>query len=267
MFSPMNKIKNLDCNSDIQPRNKNRKSIDNLTVSSSHLQSSTTTLLINKTKKNSFFSVLNNEVRRENFYSSNNLNTPISNYYVDNIIVEENHDTPQKKNTETVNRISKFMKMNGYNFPNNTKNENFEESREMSDSDMENKLGCKQDFSTPNKKNRSLRPRNRIRNLSIAKTIEKRRKSLKENSEQIIKKWKNEIKKYLIENGNNNISIINEERNNSKGGDSPILKIIYYTDGEDCDSNRLEIRNKSLFGITKSGRRSKSISQFDKKES
>ena len=269
LFSPMSKIrKSNDYKSDFGLRKQSKKSMDNISnASSSYLQSSTTLLINNKGKKNSFFSMLNNDIRKEKFFSSNNLNTPNSNYFVDNIIIEENPESPQEKNRETVNRISKFMKMNGYNFPNNTKNENFEESREMSDSDMENKLGCKQDFSTPNKKNRSLRPRNRIRNLSIAKTIEKRRKSLKENSEQIIKKWKNEIKKYLIENGNNNISIINEERNNSKGGDSPILKIIYYTDGEDCDSNRLEIRNKSLFGITKSGRRSKSISQFDKKES
>ena len=262
MFSPMSKIKNLDCNSDIQHRNKNRKSIDNLTVSSSHLLSSTTTLLINKHKKNSFFSVLNNEVRRENFYSSNNLNTPISNYYVDNIIVEENHDTPQEKNTEAVNRISKFMKMNGYNFQNNIKNVNDED---MNDSDLERNFGDKKIIEMTEKKNRSFWPRNRIKNLSIeCKVLERRRKSCKENSEKIIKKWKNEINKNFIENGNNNISIIDD---NCKGGNSPILKIIYNTDGEDGDSSRLVIRNKTLFAMKKSGRKSKSISQFEKKES
>ena len=267
VFSPMSKIiKNVDCNSDIQHRKLKRKSMDNLSVTSSHLQSSTTTLLINsKTKKNSFFSVLNNEVRKENFYSSNNLNTPISNYYVDNIIVEENPESPQEKNHEiTVNRISKFMKINGYNFQNNIKNVNDEE---MNNSNLEQKFNINKNFEFENRKNRSFWPRNRAKNLSIeCKVSERKRKSFKENSEKIIKKWKNEIKKNFIENGNDNISIIDED-DNSKEGDSPILKIIYNTDGEDGDSNRLVIRNRTLYGMIKSGRKTKSISQFEKKES
>ena len=269
IFSPMSKIKKKNISSDIDHGKKIIKSIDNISnASSSVLQSSTTLLINNKGKKNSFFSMLNNDIRKEKFFSSNNLNTPNSNYFVDNIIIEENPESPQEKNHETVNRISKFMKMNGYNFSNKIKNENDEDSREISEFGLETNLDGKKFIVEQDKKNKSLKPGKRIKNLSIEnKAIEKRRRSLKENSEQIIKKWKNELKKFLIENGNNNISIINEGQNNSKGEDSPILKIIYYTDGEDCDSNRLEIRNKSLFGVTKSGRRSKSISQFDKKES
>ena len=267
LFNTINKTKKKnDCNSDIDHRKKTRKSIDYISNSSSHLQSSTTTLLINnKVKKNSFFSMLNNDIRKDNFYSSNNLNTPISNYFVDNIIIEENQEVPQEKNRETINRISKFMKMNEYKIQKNNKNDL--ELREMEDSDLENKLDIKRNFEA-NKKNKSLRPRNKVKNLSIeGKIIERRRQSFKENSEKIIKKWKREIKKIFIQNGNNNISVFDKNENDSQDGDSPILKIIYNTDGEDCDSSRLVIRNKTLFGIKKDGRRSKSINQFEKKES
>lgn len=139
IFSPMPKIKKkLECNSDIAHKMKSRKSIDNISnTSSSRIQSSSNTLLINsRTKKNSFFSMLNNDIRKEIFLSSHNLNTPISNYYVDNIIIEENHDSPQEKIRET-NRISKFMKMNGYNFKKNFKNESNNNSKSISASDLE----------------------------------------------------------------------------------------------------------------------------------
>ena len=272
-FLPMSKIKkNKDCVSDFEyGKKKPRKSIDNISnVTSSHLQSSTNTLIIHKEKKHSFFSMLNNEIKKENFFSSNNLNTPNSNYYVDNIIIEENPESPNEKRNESGNRISKFslMKLNGLNLLKHKKNnENEEDIREMNDSDLEKEIE-KKNFEKLAKKYRSLKPRNRVKNLSIeCKFIEKRRRSFKENSEEIIKKWKNEIKKNFIKNGNN-ISIIDEyDDNKSRNDDSPILKIIYNTDGEDGDSSRLVIKNKSLFGNLKSGRRSKSISQFEKRES
>ena len=269
IFSPIPKIrKNLDCNSDIGHRKQFRKSIDNISnTSSSRIQSSTNTLLINKTKKNSFFSMLNSDFRKEIFLSSHNLNTPISNYYVDNIIIEENPDTPQEKARDS-NRISKFMKLKEYNFQKNNKsnkNEKIDISGEMIESDIDKKFEKKKNSEITEKKNKSLRPRYRVKNFSIeCKLMERRRNSFKEDSEEIMKKWKNQIKKIFIKNGNN-ISIIEDDKG-SKNDDSPVLKIIYNTDGEDGDSNRLVIRNKSLFGIIKS-RKSKTISQFEKRES
>ena len=274
IFSPMSKIKkNLDSISEIQKKKTPLKSIDNISnASSSHLQSSTNTLILNNNqKKNSFFSMLNNDIRKENFFSSHNLNTPNSNFYVDNIIIEENPETPQEKIHETANRISKFMKMNGYNFRNNDNlNENLENLREIDESDLEKeKNDNKKNIEIYQKKNKSLKPRNRVKNLSIeCKIVESKRKSFNEDSSEIIKKWKNQIKKNFIKNGNNNVSILDDdEKNGDRNDDSPILKIIYNTDGEDCDSNRLVIRNKSLFGMIKSTRKSKSISQFSIKES
>ena len=273
-FSPMSKIKKrFECISDISHGKKFRKSIDNISNnSSSRIQSSTNTLLINKTKKNSFFSMLNSDLRKDIFLSSQNLNTPISNYYVDNIIIEENPESPQEKNKET-NRISKFMKINGYNLPNNNKGINsiksikrnniINEITDISNSELEKEFEKKKYYEITEKKKKSLRTGKGFKNLSIeCKIMEKRRKSFKEDSEEIMKKWKNQIKKIFIKNGNN-ISIIEDEGSKD---DSPILKIIYNTDGEECDSNRLVIRNKSLFGVVKS-RKSKTISQFEKKES
>ena len=269
IFSPMSKIKKrFECISDISHGKKIRKSIDNISNnSSSRIQSSTNTLLINKTKKNSFFSMLNSDLRKEIFLSSQNVNTPISNYYVDNIIIEENPESPQEKIRET-NRISKFMKINGYNLQNNNKGSNSIKKsniiNNISNSEIEKELEKTKYYELTNKKNKSLRPGKRFKNLSIeGKILEKRRKSFKEDSEEIMKKWKNQIRKIFIKNGNN-ISIIEDE--GSKNEDSPILKIIYNTDGEECDSNKLVIRNKSLFGVVKS-RKSKTISQFEKNES
>ncbi len=269
-FTPVIRItKNKDCISDIDINKKAKKNIDNISnASSSHIQSSSNTLILNKEKKNSFFSMLNNEIRKENFFSSNNLNTPNSNFFTNNIIVEENAESPNEKRFESGNKISKFslMKINGLGLLHHNKsNDNTEEIREIDDSDLENEIEQKKNFEK-SKEFRSLKPRKR--NLSIEyKITDKKRKSAKDNSEEIIKKWKNEIRKNFIKNGNN-ISIIDEyDENLSKKDDSPILKIIYNTDGEDCDSSKLVIRNKSIFGNLKSERKSKTFAQFEKKES
>ena len=270
-FTPMLIKKNLDSISEINKKKRPLKTIDNISnASSSHLQSSTNTLMLNNNqKKNSFFSMLNNDVRKENFFSSHNLNTPISNFYVDNIILEENPETPQEKNQETVNRISKFMKINGYNFRRNQNfNDNLGNLREIEESDLEKEKNKKKEIKIYENKNKSLKPRNRVKNLSIeCKLFESNIKSFNEDSDEIIKKLKNQIKKNFIKNGNNKISIKDDNEENGEKDDSPILKIIYNTDGEECDSNRLIIRNKTLFGMIKSARKSKSISQFSKKES
>ena len=271
-FTPVIRIqKTKDCVSDIGISKKKQKNLDNTSnASSSHIQSSSNTLILHKEKKNSFFSMLNNEIKKENFFSSNNLNTP-SNFYANNIIIEENPETPNEKRHESANKISKFslMKINGLNFLNHNKSkDNNEEIREIDDSEIEKEIEQNRNFEELAKEYRSLKPRKRIKHLSIQyKIIDPKRKSVKENSEEIIKKWKNEIKKNFIKNGNN-ISIIEEyDENISKNDDSPILKIIYNTDGEDCDSNKLVIKNKSLFGNVKSERKSKSFSQFEKRES
>ena len=273
-FSPRTQIKNkLKCNSEIFHKNKNvNRHMENISLS--NLQSSTCSLILgDKGKKNSFLSMLNNEIKKENFFSSNNLNTANSNYYVDNIIIEENPESPQEKAHEG-NRVSKFsaMKINGLDFINNSKKNKNDESNiseSESDSGSNKKDENEQRFEIIAKKNKSLRPRKRVKNLSIEfKDVEKRNNSFTEDSNEIIKKWKNQIKKNLLKNENNG-SFDNDEENGSKHDDSPILKIIYNTDAEDCESNsnRLIIKNKSLFGAAKSGRKSISISQFDKNES
>ena len=285
-FSPRNQIKNiLKCNSEIfKTKTESIKNIEkNSNISGSNLQSSTCSLIIGERgKKNSFFSVLNNDIRKENFFSNNNLNTANSNYYVDNIIIEENPESPQEKHHDGSNRVSKFsaMKINGIDFINNSK-ENKNDDSELSESESQIESDKKKekqkekekeninDFDIFEKKNKSLRPRNRVKNLSIEyKEVTKRRKSFNEDSDEVIKKWKNQIKKNMLKNGNN-ISLIEDcsENGSSNHDDSPILKIIYNTDAEDCDSNRLVIKNKSLFGVAKTGRKSISISQFEKKES
>ena len=214
--------KNKDCISDIDINKKAKKNIDNISnASSSHIQSSSNTLILNKEKKNSFFSMLNNEIRKENFFSSNNLNTPNSNFFTNNIIVEENAESPNEKRFESGNKISKFslMKINGLGLLHHNKsNDNTEEIREIDDSDLENEIEQKKNFEK-SKEFRSLKPRKR--NLSIEyKITDKKRKSAKDNSEEIIKKWKNEIRKNFIKNGNN-ISIIDEyDENLSKKDDS-----------------------------------------------
>ena len=278
MFGPTIKIKNPKCKSYFGDEKKQIQDIDNISnVSSSHLQSSTNTLIIkDKIKKNSFFSVLNIDIKKENFFSTNNVNTPHtpnSNYYVDNIIIEENPESPQEKQRqESGNRVSKFsvMKINGLNLMNSSKDNDKteEDAKHINDSDLEKEIQKKNQYEICDKKNKSLRPRNRVRNLSIEyKIVERKRKSYKEDSDEIIKKLKNKIRKKVLKNGNN-ISVIEDyDENGSRNDDSPILKIIYNTDGEDCDSNRLVIKNKSLFGMLKTGRKSQSMNQFEKKES
>ena len=266
-FNPETKFKNkLKFKSEIS----NKDEIINL-ENCSNLQSSTCTLIIgNKKKKNSFFSVLNSDIKKEPFFSSNNLNALMnnSNYYVDNIIIEETPDTPQEKNNKTGNRVSKFSALkNEINFLNNNSKDKKNEENEIIDIDLQtNKKG--QTIKELGKKNQSLRPKNRTRNLSIEfKTVEQRRKSYKEDSDKIIKKWHKRIKNSFLKNGNN-ISIIEEyNENDSKNEDSPILKIIYNTDGEECESNKLLIRNRSLYGAGKKERKSLSISQFEKNDS
>jgi hypothetical protein len=261
LLSPKSQIKNkLKFKSEIYFNNKTEQ-IQNdkdSNMSSSNLQSSTCTLIIgDRGKKNSFFSVLNNDIKRENFFLSNHINTTNSNYYVDNIIIEENPESPQEKNQEKSNRVSKFsaMKINGLDFINNNLKE--KKNDEESGSDLEKKK-----IVDILEKNKSLGPR-KLKNLSI-ECKEKRGNSFKEDSNQILKKWK---KRHLLNNGNN-ISLIDDYNDNgSNRGDSPILKIIYNTDGEDCDSGKVVIKNKSLFGITKNMQNSISISQFDKNES
>ena len=63
---------------------------------------------------------------------------------------------------------------------------------------------------------------------------------------------------YNIINSNlniNNISNNNDENNNDisnfDDNDSPILKIIYNTDGEDADGSQLVIKNKTILGLNK----------------
>ena len=239
----------------------------NSNISSSNLQSSTCTLIIgDKGKKNSFFSMLNNDIRKENFFSSNNLNAINNSYYVDNIIIEENPESVHEKHHETANRVSKFsaMKINGLNFiNNNSKEKKSEEEINISDSDSETNKKIKI-FEKARKNNKSLRQRNRARNFTIECTIlEKRGKSLKDNKDLIIKKWKNQIKQNFLKNGNNLPKL---DDNDSKHDGSPVLKIIYNTDGEECESNKLIIKNRSLFSGAKNGRKSISVSQFEKNE-
>ena len=263
-FSPRIQTKNkLKPKSEIYKIKEELKNFEN----SSILQSSKCTLILgNNTKKNSFFSMLNTDVKKENFFSSNHLNTgnSNSNYMFDNIIIEENPDNSPSARGNSGNRVSKFsaMKINGLNFLNNdSKEKKIEGESELSDSDNE-KIQKKKNLEKIGKKNQSLRPRNRIRNLSIeCKTIEKGRKSYKEETEEIMKKWHRQIKK-LLKNGNDSIISDNDSKE-----ESPILKIIYNTDGEECESNKIVIKNKSIIGGGKSGRKSISISQFEKNES
>ena len=273
LFSPRSQIKNkLKFKSEIYLNNKKEelKIVEkDSNMSSSNLQSSTCTLIIgDKGKKNSFFSVLNNDIRKDNFFMSNHVNTANSNYYVDNIIIEENPETPQEKYHETGNRVSKFsaMKINGLDFINNNSKEKKSEIESQISGNNAHIDKTKTKFETLAKKNRSLKTRN-IQNFSIdCKMSEKRRKSFKEDSDEILKKWKNQINHHLLNNGNN-LSIIDDYNDNASKGDSPILKIIYNTDGEECESNKNVIKNKSLFGLSKNLHNSISISQFEKNES
>ena len=259
LLSPKSQVKNkLKFKSEIYSNDKTEQ-LQNIekdsNMSSSNLQSSTCTLIIgDRGKKNSFFSVLNNDIKRENFFLSNHINTTNSNYYVDNIIIEENPESPQEKNQDKGNRVSKFsaMKINGLDFINN----NLKDKKTDEDSDVEKKKIVEM-----LEKNKSLRQRN-LKNLSI-ECKEKRGASFKEDTNLIIRKWK---KRHL--NKENNISLIDDYNDNgSNRGDSPIVKIIYNTDGEDGDSNKVVLKNKSLFGLTKNMQNSISISQFDKNES
>ncbi len=266
-FSPRMQTKNkLKPKSEIYKMKDDFKNIEN----SSILQSSKCTLILgNNTKKNSFFSMLNTDVKKDNCFSSNNLNTiNNSNYILDNIIIEETPDSPQERHNSG-NRVSKFsaMKINGLNFLNNDSKEKKNDDSKASDSDSNSEKSKKRKkFEEMAKKNKSLRPGNRIKNFSMeGKLIEKVRKSFKEDTDEIIKKWHHQIKKRLLKNGNNSIM----DDNDSKQEDSPILKIIYNTDGEECESNKLVIKNKSIFGAGagKNGHKSISISQFEKNES
>ena len=276
LFSPTSQIKNkLKFKSEIH-QNKKLEQLKHLekesNISSSNLQSSTCTLIIgDKWKKNSFFSVLNNDIKKDHPLLSNHVNTANSNYYVDNIIIEENPDSPRDKFHEKSNRVSKFsaMKINGIDFINNNniKEKKNEEQNEMSETDLEKNNQKKRYFELHEKRNKSLRYRN-IKNLSIEnKLLEKRRKSFKEDSDKIIKKWKNQINHCLLNNGNNFSLVDNNNENASKNEESPILKIIYNTDGEECESSKFVIKNKSIFGLSKNMQNSISISQFEKNES
>ena len=261
LFSPKSLIKNkFKFKSEIQSKAGNIEKDSN--ISSSNLQSSTCTLIIgDKGKKNSFFSMLNNDIKKEHFFSSNHVNTPNSNYYVDNIIIEENPDSPREKHHhhdhEGCNRVSKFsaMKINGLDFVNNNSKERKSDDENGSGSDIEKQKRKK--FEMLEKRNRSLRTMN-IKNLSIEDKMPNRRKSFKEDSDEIIKKWKNQM----------NHNMLFDDFNDNGSKDSPILKIIYNTDGEECESNKVVAKNKSLFGLSKNVRNNSiSISQFEKNES
>ena len=224
-------------------------------TSSSNLQSSNCTLIIaNKNKKDSFFSVLNNNNSKNIYQQSNALIADTSNTFVNNnnhlsrkynkMILDEEFSPIKGKSHFIDNKFSKFsaMKINGINVSNN-------------DTKLDKIL-------VKNFKNKTLRPKDWIEEMSIDnKIIKKRENSVKENSETIVKKMKKKLNN--LKNLNINNIINNNEENNEISNfdeeDSPILKIIYNTDGEDCDGSQLVIRNKGILGLNKTlnGRKSK----------
>ena len=256
-----NKIK---FNSDIQ--NPNDKSHSPLEKSSStfnsNLQSSNISLLIGQPeKKDSFFSALNtNNKLNENIYppnsplktdtinhlSNNNVNLSNLRAKQNNLLLDEEY-SPIRGKSHFINRFSKFsaLKQNGINMLNN------------------NSKGDKTKLKKY--KNRTLRPKDWVEKMSIdMKSIKKRKKSVITNNAIILKKMKKKLNDISISNINintlqknnddNDISMIDDDDD----GDSPILKIIYNSDGEDADGSQLVIRNKSILGLNKTqGRKSK----------
>ena len=249
-----NKIK---FNSDIQsPNNKLENQLEKSSnTSSSNMQSSNCSLIIsNKNKKDSFFSVLNNNNNSKNIYNPNNVfitdsnnniinnNNNLNNNHVsrkfNKMILDEEYSPIKGKSHFIGNRFSKFsaMKLNGINATNND---------------------TKLDKLKPKKfKNKTLRPKDWVEKMSLEnENIKKRENSVKENRETILKKMKKHLNNLKNLNINNTINN-NEENNNSEISkfdeeDSPILKIIYNTDGEDGDGSQLVIRNKSILGLNK----------------
>ena len=247
----------LKFNSDIQaPNNKLENQIQKSSItSSSNLQSSNCTLIIsNKNKKDSFFSVLNSNNNGKNIYNPNNVlakdlssNTVINNNSNNNnhissklnkMLLDEDYSPIKGKSHFINNRFSKFssMKLNGINVTNN-------------DTKLD-KLQPK------NFKNKTLRPKDWVEKMSLDnKNIKNRENSFNENRETVIKKMKKNLNKFKSLKINNEINNNDENNDNEISnfdeGDSPILKIIYNTDGEDCDGSRLVIRNKSILGLNK----------------
>ena len=235
----------------------------NSNTSSSNLQSSNVSLLIgNKEKKDSFFSALNCNNIKDNIYSPNKIlitDSSNNNKNIDSLNLKGKHNnllldeeySPIRGKSHFINRFSKFssMKANGTNLLNNVDNK-------------------EKDEKVKKFKNKTLRPKDWVERMSIdVKSIKKRKKSVITNNALIIKK----IKKKLIDFTNSNININNIQNNNEENdismmddeGDSPILKIIYNSDGEDCNENQLVIRNKSILGLNKSlgGKKNKRLNQ------
>ena len=252
-----NKIK---FKSDIQTQYKPK--MNSSDTSNSNLQSSNCTLILGKNKKkDSFFSILNHPSVKEKINSnqlSHGLIKENSNHFSgfrmnknNNIKLEEEYSPIRGKSHFIGNRFSKFSKANGIN-----------------------KEKSKNNFNIKSIKNLTLRPKDWQVNMSLEDDdINKRKKSFDKDNKDIIKNMRkklNDLSNLNINKLNNtnnkhdddnNISIIDE-------GDSPILKIIYNTDGEDNDGSQLVIRNKSNLGLNKSliGRKSKVLSKNEVQE-
>ena len=261
-----NKIK---FNSDIQPPDD--KFNEQKNSSSSNLQSSNYSLIIDKReKKDSFFSMLNtnnnknNNIKEKIFYpnrvliadtnnTNNNMNSNNSIFRPkqNNIALEEDI-SPIRGKSHFIGKFSKFSVMKGNGNGNDNSNVNIQKVGNTKLKDI---------------KNKTLRPKKWRESMSIdIRTIKKRQKSLIENNANIIKKMKKKIYNIINSNLNiNNISNNNDENNNDisnfDDNDSPILKIIYNTDGEDADGSQLVIKNKTILGLNKTlnERKSKNI--------
>ena len=250
-------------NSDIQPPNENilgqiEKSSNS---SSSNLQYSNASLLLgSKDKKESFFSVLNSNNLKENRNSQNKVlitdSSNINNFSLkqNNILIDDEFSPIKGKSHFIGNKFSKFsiMKVNGVPIQNNINN--------LNDNSNVEKIKEKKN------KNKTLHPKEWFEKMSSnSKYIKKRKNSMKENNANIIKKMKKNLNDLTITNLKINNVINNNDENNDisnfdDDADSPILKIIYNTDGEDADGSQLIIRNKSILGLNKTlGRKSKLI--------
>ena len=254
-----NKIKfNSDIRTPVEKLDNNLEKSSN--TSSSNLQSSNCTLIINnKNKKDSFFSVLNNnnDINKK-IYSSNNIFITDSSNTVNNnnnnnntnnkfnkMLLDQEYSPIKGKSHFIGNRFSKFsaMKVNGINVSNN-------------DTKLEKK-------NLKNFKNKTLKQKKWVEEISLDNTnIKKRENSVIENRDIIIKKMKKNVKNFKNLNINNTTNI-NEEISNFDEEDSPILKIIYNTDGEDYDESQLVIRNKSILGLTKTLKGKKNTKLFN----
>lgn len=262
-FQCLNVKSKIKFNSDIQPPNENilgqiEKSSNS---SSSNLQCSNASLLIgSKEKKKSFFSVLNSHNLKENKNSQNKvLNTDSSNINnfslkQNNILIDDEFSPIKGKSHFIGNKFSKFsiMKVNGVPIQNNINNIN-------------DNLGIDK-IKEKKYKNKTLFPKDWFEKMSSnSKYIKKRKNSVKEDKANIIKKMKKNLNDLTMTNLKINNVINNNDENNDisnfdDDADSPILKIIYNTDGEDADESQLIIRNKSILGLNKTlGRKSKLI--------